>query len=78
MDSEFKPYKKIRITYMHPVTKNDCLAWLLGNSISISDADIANGSPKEGDMIAVNPSNNLDKWLVAQQYFVDNYEATQE
>ena len=34
----------------------------------------AAGSPKEGDMIARNPKNHADQWLVAAQYFADNFE----
>ena len=33
--------------------------------VSISEADLNNGSPKIGDMIARNPKNHNDKWLVA-------------
>ena len=33
-----------------------------------------NGSPKIGDMIARNPKDYNDQWLVAQQYFNDNFE----
>jgi len=32
------------------------------------------GSPKAGDMIAVNIKNPADKWLVAAAYFADNFE----
>lgn len=42
--------------------------------VSISDTDKNNGSPKIGDMIARNPNNHLDEWLVAEQYFKDNFE----
>lgn len=42
--------------------------------VSISDADRKNGSPKIGDMIARNPKNHFDQWLVAKQYFEDNFE----
>ncbi|MGJ8687315.1 MAG: hypothetical protein ACSHWQ_07540 [Spongiibacteraceae bacterium] len=41
--------------------------------VSISEADKANGSPKHGDMIAVNPKDSTDMWLVAEQFFQDNY-----
>ena len=46
----------------------------LPEGISISDADKANGSPKEGDMIAVNANDPSDHWLVAKEYFLENYE----
>jgi len=42
--------------------------------VSISDEDRKNGSPKEGDMIARNPKNHADQWLVARKYFEDNLE----
>jgi len=41
--------------------------------ISISEADRLAGSPKAGDMIARNPKNHADQWLVAAQYFKDNF-----
>jgi len=41
--------------------------------VSISPADKFNGSPKEGDMIAVNPQSATDMWLVAEEFFNDNY-----
>lgn len=43
-------------------------------SVSISDRD--NGSPKQGDMIARNPANHDDMWLVAAEYFQSNFEST--
>lgn len=42
--------------------------------VSISEPDRANGSPKAGDMIARNPDNHADQWLVAQAYFEKNLE----
>lgn len=42
--------------------------------VSISQADLDNGSPKRGDMIARNPNNHTDQWLVAAKYFEDNLE----
>ena len=41
--------------------------------VSISQEDEYNGSPKEGDMIAFNPLNPNDMWLVAKKFFNDNY-----
>jgi len=41
--------------------------------VSIAEVDRRNGSPKEGDMIARNPQNHADKWLVAAKYFKDNF-----
>lgn len=42
--------------------------------VSVSQADIANGSPKVGDMIAFNPKDATDMWLVSEKFFKDNYE----
>ena len=42
--------------------------------VSISSVDKENGSPKLGDMIARNPKDHNDQWLVAEQYFKDNFE----
>jgi hypothetical protein len=36
--------------------------------------DKENGSPKNGDMIAVNRNDETDKWLVAEKFFNENYE----
>ena len=41
--------------------------------VSISDADLANGSPMNGDMIAENPKDPSDRWLVAKAFLDDNY-----
>lgn len=46
----------------------------LPSNVSISEADKKNGSPKKGDMIAINPNNPDDMWLVAKKFFQDNYE----
>lgn len=46
--------------------------------VSISEADKNNGSPKEGDKIAFNPKDPTDIWLVAKQFFDDNYEFVSE
>ena len=47
---------------------------MLNSEVSISDADVKNGSPKIGDKIARNPKNHEDQWLVAKDYFEDNLE----
>ncbi len=44
------------------------------NLFSISEEDKKNGSPKKGDMIAINPKNSRDMWLVSEKFFKDNYE----
>lgn len=67
--SEFKEYKRKSISEMRPYVVGEDLT-----NVSISEADTAAGSPKEGDMIARNPKNHNDQWLVARQYFIDNLE----
>jgi hypothetical protein len=69
MTNEFTQYRRKQIAELRP--------WQLGENmhgISISDPDREAGSPKVGDMIARNPKNHDDKWLVAAQYFADNFE----
>lgn len=67
--NNWKQYKRKRLSEMRP--------YILGedvSNVSISEADKINGSPKEGDMIARNPKNHADQWLVAKKYFEDNLE----
>lgn len=44
------------------------------SGVSVSAEDAKAGSPKDGDMIARNPKNHADQWLVAKAYFEDNFE----
>lgn len=62
-------YRKKQLQELIPWTPNMPMAL-----VSVSAADRATGSPKEGDMIAVNPKDPSDMWLVAKQYCDDNYE----
>lgn len=66
--SEFLPYRRTQIAELRP--------WVTGENlvgVSVSAADTARGSPKAGDMIARNPKNHRDQWLVSSQYFEDNF-----
>lgn len=72
MNMDFKRYRRTQIAEMRPVTEEDINS--IDTKISISQADKLNGSPKLGDMIARNPKNHSDQWLVAKQYFEDNFE----
>lgn len=65
----FKQYKRKGLSEMTPWTPDINMT-----RVSISDADLENGSPKVGDMIARNPKSHKDLWLVAKQYFEDNLE----
>jgi hypothetical protein len=66
----FTRYIRRQVAELRPWTPGEAM-----DGISVSEADAANGSPKEGDMIARNPKNHDDKWLVAAQYFADNFES---
>ena len=67
--SEFKQYRRSKIAELRPWQEGDDMA-----GVSISQEDAFTGSPKQGDMIARNPKNHADQWLVAAQYFADNFE----
>ena len=66
---EFKRYRRKQIA--------ELAKWEPGfdlTDVSISVVDKANGSPQPGDMIARNPANHTDRWLVAAAYFAENFE----
>jgi hypothetical protein len=66
--SEFTQYYRKQIAELRPWKPGDDL-----RRVSISVTDLENGSPKEGDMIARNPNNHDDQWLVNAQYFAENF-----
>ena len=67
--NNFKQYRRKQIAELRPYICGEDIS-----NISISQEDLKNGSPKEGDMIARNPKNHNDQWLVARAYFEDNFE----
>ena len=67
---EYKKYRRTNIAEMMEWNENDAFP----SNISISEVDKKNGSPKLGDMVARNPNNHNDIWLVAEQYFKENFE----
>jgi hypothetical protein len=68
--SEFKRYRRKQFAELRPYVQGENM-----DGISVSDADAKAGSPKVGDMIARNPKNHADQWLVAARYFADHFEA---
>lgn len=66
----FRRYRRIQIAELRPFIPGQ----QLGDTVSISEEDRKAGSPKAGDMIARNPKNHDDQWLIAAQYFVENFE----
>ena len=67
--SDFKQYRRKQIAELRPYVPGEDMT-----DISISTPDRDRGAPEVGDMIARNPKNHADKWLVALQYFTDNFE----
>lgn len=74
--SKFKQYKRTGLSEMRPITDKEIqLGYKIADyGISLSETDEENGSPKIDDMIARNPKNHEDQWLIAKKYFEDNLE----
>lgn len=66
---EFTEYKRKGLTEATPWTHEVDMT-----RVAVSQYDKENGSPKIGDMIARNPKNHEDMWLIAAKYFEDNLE----
>jgi hypothetical protein len=67
--SDFKQYRRAQIAELREYVEGETLP----TSVSISEADLKAGSPKIGDMIARNPKNHEDQWLIAGEYFLANF-----
>ena len=67
--TEFTKYRRKQIAELRPYVPGEGL-----DGVSISPEDRKAGSPTPGDMIARNPKNHDDQWLVAAAYFADNFE----
>ena len=67
---EFKKYRRKQIAELRPFVPGEQLS----ERVSISEGDREAGSPKAGDMIARNPDNHDDQWLVSKEYFNANFE----
>lgn len=80
MVDKFEKYERTQIAEMRPVELLDIAKFEKegkieydGITVSISQADKTDGSPKKGDLIARNPINHDDVWLVAKKYAEDNF-----
>ncbi len=73
----FKPYRRSQIAELRPYVPGEDLEGepLALAPVSVSAEDRKAGSPKAGDMIARNPKNHADQWLVSAAYFAENFEA---
>jgi len=69
MTPEYKKYRRTQIAEMIEWDE-----WVDMTGVSVSIPDAMAGSPKIGDMIARNPANHDDRWLVAAAYFAANFE----
>jgi hypothetical protein len=69
-ESEFRQYRRKQIAELRPYVAGEQLS----ERVSISAEDRGAGSPKPGDMIARNPANHDDQWLVSKEYFEANFE----
>ena len=61
-------FRKKTVTVLEPYTPGMSLA-----GISVSELALNDGSPKQGDMIAHNPDNPDDRWLLSAEYVEQNY-----
>jgi hypothetical protein len=59
----FKQYRRKQIAELRPYILGEDL-----RHVSISAPDREAGSPVPGDMIARNPKNHKDQWLVAKEW----------
>ena len=66
-------YRRKQLSQLRPYVAGESM-----EGISVSEADARTGSPKAGDMIARNPKNHADRWLVEAQFFAANFELTDD
>jgi len=72
--SEWKKYRKTGIAEMKPLLHKD---WN-PRTLNLSVADRANGHPKMGDMLARDPLNHSDRWVVSGTFFRSHYVPLEE
>jgi hypothetical protein len=58
-------YKRKGLTEARPYVPGESMI-----GISVSNTDV----PKEGGMIARNPTDHMDQWYIAPEYFAKNLE----
>jgi hypothetical protein len=67
-EAEFQRFRKNEYCEMRPYLEGEDMT-----GIAVGDVDARNGSPRKGDMIARNPRNPEDRWLVSEEDFLNNY-----
>lgn len=73
-EEDFDKFQRKEVAELRPYKNGE----KLDKKVSVSKADKDKGSPKKGDMIARNPKDHNDQWLVAKKYFKDNFEKVKE
>ena len=65
-ETEYRDYVKHAAQPMRPYVPGEDLT-----GVSVQPDTVV----REGDMIAINPEDPTDKWVVKQEFFLENYEA---
>jgi hypothetical protein len=65
----FAKFRRKQIAELRPYVVGEDIS-----GFSLTQEDAKAGSPKPGDMIARNPKNHADQWIVSAAYFADNFE----
>lgn len=73
VNSGFAHYRRKELAELRPYVPGEPM-----ERITISPELALQGSPKPGDMIARNPANHKDQWLLSAEYFAANFEAVDE
>lgn len=69
--AEFRKYRRqAKYSELRPYEPGEDVS---GISINEDDRTLR-GSPKVGDMVARNPTDHGNVWLVEKQYFADNFD----
>ncbi len=63
-DINFKKYRRAAISELRPYVAGESL-----ENIAVADSDKAKGSPQLGDMIARNPNDHSNQWLMNKDFF---------
>jgi len=71
--SAFQRYRRRAYAELRPYVPGEDLS-----NVSVSPVDTENGSPQPGDMVARNPVNHDDQWLVSAAYFRENFEPLEQ
>jgi len=66
--SEFKQYRKKALVEARPYIPGEAL-----DGVTVNPKDTDAGSPKAGDMIARQPHDHSDSWLIAATAFASTY-----